>query len=256
MSALQERQRQMMRYLLGQSDDIAEHVVDQGNISRDIRLAIYKNAYQIRLKETIETDHEILGFYLGDDMFDPMVAAYIAAYPSQKRSLRQYADNLPRFLSEEYKPFAEYPQIGEIARFERLLLSAFDAGDAERFSREDLAEIAPDDWPAMQFRFHPSTQLFFSQWNVVEIWQALKGQEAPPEPLQDNHYWLLWRNDERLTEFRSIQTMEYELFQLALAGENFAALCETLLEQVSEEEAGQVAVGYLLQWIDQGLLLK
>ncbi|MEE8059243.1 MAG: putative DNA-binding domain-containing protein [Pseudomonadales bacterium] len=50
---LHEHQQQLMAYLLGQDDDIAKHIVDQGGINTDVRLAIYRNAYRSRLRETI-----------------------------------------------------------------------------------------------------------------------------------------------------------------------------------------------------------
>ena len=42
---LRERQQQLVAYLLGQDDSIAQHVADQGGIKTDVRLAIYSNAY-------------------------------------------------------------------------------------------------------------------------------------------------------------------------------------------------------------------
>ena len=81
-------------------DETCQHQITQhGELTNQQRMSIYQNAYSARLKETIETDHELLGRYLGDNLFDEMVAGYIKAFPSGYRSLRHFCENLPKFLS-------------------------------------------------------------------------------------------------------------------------------------------------------------
>lgn len=254
-SDLQQRQQQLMDFLLGRDEAIASHVVDQGGIGSDIRLAIYRNAYRIRLRETIDVDHPVIGSYLGDDLFDQMVDGYIDNHPSSFSSLRQFADALPAFLAE-HPPFAEHPQIAELARFERMLLSAFDAADADRLPADHLTTIPAEQWPELHIRFHPSVQLFNTEWNVVEIWQQLKAEQTPPAPEQETAFWLLWRNDERLTEFRSLSPQELVLLQGCLNGHNFAQLCEDLLEHVAEDEVANMLVGTISKWLQQGLISR
>ena len=252
-------QQKLIKYLVDDDATVAanimEQIEDHGSISRDVRLHIYKNAYQARLKETIENDHEMLGFYLGDDLFDQMVLGYLNAYPSDNTSLRHFADKLPLFLAN-YTPFKDHPIISELAHFERLLMVAFDAADAERFTRNLLANIPPEQWPDLVFRFHPSVQLARFQYNSVETWQALK-QEQAPEPAKEQYSdWLLWRNNDRLTQFRSLPAQEYHLINMILQGASFADLCDFLLQEVSEEQASPLALDYLLKWLDDGILIK
>ncbi len=258
-SPLASLQQKLINYLV--DDDprattkIMELIKDHGNISRDVRLHIYKNAYQARLKETIENDHEMLGFFLGDDLFDQMVLGYINAYPSDNTSLRHFADKLPLFLANN-APFKDYPIISELAHFERLLMVAFDAADATRFTRDLLSNTPPEQWPDLVFRFHPSVQLAHFHYNSVETWQALK-QEQSPEPAKEQYSnWLLWRNNDRLTQFRSLLEQEYNLINMILNGASFANLCDFLLEEVTEDQASQVALDYLLRWLDDGILIK
>ncbi len=242
-----------MAFLLSGEEQINAHIAEQGAVNSATRLGIYRNAYTMRFRETIETDHEVLGLYLGDSLFDQMVPQYIAARPSNHHSLRQYADGLPEFLGSN-NPFQEHPQIAELARFERLLLAAFDANDWSRISPEELRNKPAEQWPGMQLRFHPSLQLYASEWNAVLIWQEIKALQTPPAPLQQSNRWAIWRNEELLTEFRSISEDEYGLMSAALSGDSFAQLCEQLLESHRETEVSLVAVNYLSQWIEQGLV--
>ena len=252
-------QQQLINYLV--DDDpavttkIMEKIKDHGNITRDVRLHIYKNAYQARLKETIENDHEMLGFFLGDDLFDQMVLGYINAYPSNNTSLRYFADQLPLFLASN-APFKDHPIISELAHFERLLMVAFDAADATRFTRDLLSNMPPEQWPDLVFRFHPSVQMAHFHYNSVQTWQALKQEQSPEPAKEQDSDWLLWRNNDRLTQFRSLPAQEYNLINMILNGASFANLCDFLLEEVNEEQASQVALNYLLTWLDDGLLIK
>ena len=232
--SLHSLQQQMMSYLIDDESAIAQHVVEHGGISRAARLHIYKNAYQMRLKETIDNDHQMLGMYLGDDLFEQMVSGYITAYPSNNTSLRNFADSLPNFLAN-HTPFKAYPLISELAHFERLLMVAFDAKDAERFTRNKLLEIPAEQWPSLVFRFHPSVQIASFNFNTVET-------------------WMLWRNNQRLTQFRSLSQQEHALINMMLNGDNFAHLCEQLLSQSSEQDISQLALNYLLSWLDDGIL--
>ena len=259
-SSLEQLQQQMIDYLTHDDDTIADHIVSQGAIDNVTRLNIYKNAYRMRLREVIDTDHEILGLYLGDELFDQMVNGYIDLYPSSYTNLRHYCDNLPEFLKQQ-APFADYPLLSELAYFERLLLTAFDAADCSRFSFEDLQTISHDRWPSLKFHFHPSVQLANLHWNSVQSWQALKAQQTPQAATAIENCWLLWRNRENLTQFRSLSSEENTLFKMILAGDDFSTLCDFLLASQAvdqtESTAGDVthlALNYLSSWLEQGLL--
>jgi len=252
-TSLMNLQQQMMNFLVDGNSSIESSIIKQGKISNQVRLNIYKNAYQVRLKEVIDNDHPILGQYLGDDLFDKMVSSYLHLHPSNYTSLRHYADHLPHFLTSQ-PPFSEHPIISEIAHFERLLLVAFDAANAERFNLEQLQSIADEQWPTLVFRFHPSVQLAHYNWNSVESWQALKTERTPEPASQKKNTWLLWRNHERLTEFRSLNEEELNLLQMILSGEDFASVCQQLLSSSNSEDVSQLALSYLVTWIEQGLL--
>ena len=203
MAGLPDLQQRFLNYLLQADDAIADDVVGGTAEDRARRLSIYFNAYRIRLRGSIEVDHPVLGVYLGDDGFETMASAYIAKHPSSNTSLRHFCDALPEFLRTE-PPFSDIPILGEIARFERALMDVFDAADADVANLDSLSETPAEAWPEMTFQLHPSTRWFLTDWNCVEIWQAIKTEQTPPDAIAgDKRAWLLWRNTERLSEFRA-----------------------------------------------------
>jgi len=252
MSTLKTRQQEMMAWLSGQNNSIAEHIAAQGGVTVEQRLQIYQNAYRIRLRETIDTDHPELGRYLGDELYNAMVDGYINHYPSSFTSLRQFADRLPEFLANT-APFSGYPQLAELARFERMLLAAFDAADSPRATIEELNQHPPQTWPELRFQFHPSVQIFSTGYNVVQIWQTLRGESGePPAPQATTCHWVLWRNKERLTEFCSVSPLELEMLRCFLAGESLMQVAEFPAAEMPEDEAGSYLLNTLHQWLDRG----
>jgi hypothetical protein len=254
MPGLAELQARFVDFLSGKNELIARSVVEQGNIDAETRLNIYRNAYQIRLKQALETDHEMLGIYLGEDLFELMANGYIESHPSNFTSLRRFGDRLPEYLKQT-GPFNGHPIISELAMFERTLLDVFDAADAGRAPLSVLRDIPPDNWPGMILRFHPSTRLFTAGWNSIESWKALKAGQAPPVAQMHGHaYWLLWRGDDLLSGFRPVDGDEYRLLSLAIEGNSFAALCESLLTRHDEERIGAITLNYISRWFEQGII--
>lgn len=253
MSPLRNLQQQFMNFLQAQDGDIAGCITGDDTLDAPTRLEIYRNAYATRLKKSIETDHPVLGSYLGDELFDLMVSGYITECPSQYVSLRDFGDNLPDYLGRT-EPFSDNPILAEIARFERRLLFAFDAADAERARLEDLQSVAPEDWPVMRVQLHPSACIFEAHWNSVESWQALKEEQVPPAATQQLQHWLLWRGDDRLTQFQPLSQEGKAIFAALEAGATFAEVCETLLGIMSEDQISACAAAQLLRLLEAGIV--
>ena len=253
MTALRKLQQNFAHYLTDNAGAIIDNIAEQGNIDRASRLNIYQNAYHVRLRECIETDHPILGLYLGDDLFEQMVSSYIRQHPSQYRSLRQFADRLPDYLTKN-EPFRSHPIIAEIAAFERRLMDAFDAADCSTATLTDLQSLPAEQWPEMKLAFHPSLQLFESQWNSVECWKALKHEQTPPDACRQQAWWFIWRDRERLTQYRNLTVDGFVLYQCFRDHYTLADACELLKEHLPEEQIGQACLNHLQNWFELGMV--
>ncbi len=250
-----------MAYLLSADESSQQHLLpwvqDQQGLPVTQRMGIYANAYRSRLREVIDTDHDVLGLYLGDALFDRMVTGYIAVQHSPYRSLRHYCDQLPDFLTQD-EFFSQYPVLADLALFERRLLTVFDAADSERATLEQLQSVAPERWPRMQLTFHPSVQLLTLTTNAVESWQALKQEQAPPAPEHNEdaptRFWLLWRSRDRITEFVSLMPWQHRLMSGFIKGDNLAMQCEGLLTYFGADDVANQIFGALQAWIEMGIV--
>ena len=247
-------QQRLMAHLQRPDATALSLVAEQPPLTAEARLSIYANAYRVRLAQCLENDHEMLAAYLGDEQFASLCDDYIQASPSRVRSLRHFGDGLPVFL-RRHAPYDGLPVLAELARFERELMNVFDAADAPFASRDDLRSVPAAHWPELRLVFHPSVRMFETRTNAVAIWQALKHADTPPGATHDTGTtWLLWRGEDRLSQFRSLPHDEVALLQAAMSGTRFAALCEMLVSDQADTTISQIALQQLLDWIDQGLI--
>ncbi|SFC92391.1 Putative DNA-binding domain-containing protein [Pseudoalteromonas denitrificans DSM 6059] len=256
MANLANIQQQFMDLLQNKPNDLIKHIAKQGELKASERLSIYQNAYTIRLTGVLEQDHEQLGKYLGDTLFDKMVAGYLKCYPSQNTSLREYGDNLPVFLSKT-PPFKQHVILADIAFFERLLLKAFDAKEAETLTSQILESLKETDWPLLVLNLHPSVHLISFETSAVESFQALKNDKTPPSANTNKiRHWLIWRTPDKRTEYRSIDQEEFILLNLIKEKKNFSALCQSLTKAHKPETIAPLLINYINVWLSQGLLIK
>ncbi|KZN29700.1 hypothetical protein N474_21350 [Pseudoalteromonas luteoviolacea CPMOR-2] len=248
MTSLEQLQQDFVNMLNHGSMDFENHIAAQeGALAPTQRAEIYQNAYRIRLTKVLEQDHEMLGLYLGDELFDEMVKGYLARFPSSAPSLREFGDRLPQFLSE-HQPFSEHGILKEIALFERLLLKAFDAGDSKTLQFAQLQSIEQANWPNIQFQLHESVYLLTCQFSAVESWQALKSDQSPPSPdIQSPHHWIIAREPDKRTGFYALSTCHYHCLTSMQNGLPFGFVCEAAAQYAESEEQGTMQVMELLQ---------
>jgi Putative DNA-binding domain len=252
---LRQLQRELQRDLLGDQSGIAAAIVDAPPLPAEARLAIYRNAYRIRLIDALDDTYSALHKLLGDETFESLADLFIAAQPSVHRSIRWYGRELAHFLTE-CLPFAEQPILSEVARFDWTLAEVFDAADAVPLERAALEAIAPDAWEELKFRFHPSLRRLEFKWNTVAVWQAVSDDAVPPNPdlALGPVRWLLWRQNLK-NYFRSTDEIESAALQAALLGNPFADICSSMTAWLSEEEIPLRAASFIGTWVDSGIII-
>ncbi len=250
---LRALQQRFKAYL--QQDDPAIHddIRDDDQARAEHRLAAYWNAYRLRLIEALGNDFEKLQALIGEADFERLILDYVAEHPSRHRSIRWVGQHLPAFLEQRGEAL-----LAELAAFEWALGLCFDAAESDqRMPLDDMAAIAPEDWPALRFAFEPSMRWLDLSWNAMAIWQALDAGETAPAPQRGDHpvRWLLWRNHDEL-HWRSLEVTEAWAIEAAAGGADFAQISEGLLEWLDADHAALAAAGFLKQWLHDGLIAR
>ena len=253
-SQLAKLQAEFQAYLLNdvQGTNFIKAVVDDKKVGAKKRLSIYHDAYRLRIIEALAAAYPQLKALLGDVLFNKTAREYIAAYPSTYRNLRWYGNEMRQHLLEA---LPQHPIAAEMADFEWTLSLAFDAEDVPELNLQDLAEIPPENWAGLSFKFQPAIKIVRTRWNTIPVWQALEAEETPPKPAQESTYqsWLIWRKNFN-SQFRLVAEMEVIALNMAMAGATFGEVCESLEGEMDEEEAMTTAAQYLATWLQEGVI--
>jgi len=253
MSDFARQQSDFQRGILTGDEKVLAEILDSPKEKREVLFGVYKYAYGSRLVDALRNDHKLLHSYVGDEMFDEMGQAYVAAHPSQHSNLRWFSQGLPDFL--KLAPYGEYPILSDLAALEKALNDAFDAKDAPVVELADMARFAPELWNDLTFEAHPSSCRLDLSTNVAAVWLALKSEEMPPDAvsLEQPARLLIWRQDVT-PMFRELSVEEAMMWDEASAGIPFGVLCSMLATYDDPDGAAARGAGYLHGWITAGLL--
>jgi len=254
MQSLQRIQTQFQEYVLGANAEtpaIAASVADQFGLAAERRLAIYYDAYRLRLAEALSEAFDKTHAYVGDDTFAELCAGYIDKHPSQFPNLRWFGGEFAALVAGR---LPEHPVVAELAAFEWALGLAFDAADAPVLLPEHLQQIAAEEWETIGFAMQPSLQFLPMHTNAAAIWLALEKNEVPPAVATSELpcTWTIWRK-ELQPHFRSLDAFEALALQGTAQGKSFSAVCETASETADSDITPQIA-GWLQGWLGEAML--
>ena len=257
MPDLAQLQSEFQAYLIGDVSGagFTNQIVDDAKVGANKRLAIYFDSYRLRIIEALATAYPKLKSLLGDTLFDCVAREYIDEFPSTYQNMRWYGSSMREHLLYS---LPEHPIAAEMAAFEWVLSLAFDSEDVAELSLQDLTEIPPEHWNALQLKFQPAIQIVRLRWNIIPIWKALDVEESPPALSQDSIYtsWIIWRREFN-SQFRSMDEMEAIALYMAMTGATFEEVCEGIESQetaTTAEEAMTIAAQYMAGWIESGMI--
>ena len=255
MSTFARLQSDFQRCIVDAEDDGALiDLLDGAREHRDVLFNVYRNAYVSRLVEIMQNTHGLLHAYLGDEGFDEMARAYIAAHPSRHPNVRWLTQKLPVFLREN-EPYSDYPVFAELAMLEVALDNAFDALDQPVAVLDDLAAIPPEAWTDLCFRPHQCACRFDFATNALDVWSALREDEVPPDATEDERqtHIIVWRQD-ATSMVRPMSDEEAMMWDEAAKDVPFGVLCTMVATYDDPDNAAARAAGYLHGWITSGML--
>lgn len=253
---LQDIQVRFQDYVLngtGDHQDILADISAHYGLQADDRLAIYHNAYRLRLQEALSEAFGKTRMYIGDETFAELCLAYVQTHPSHSPNLRWYGNRFPAFLAQA---LPDYPVVAELAAFEWALGISFDAADAPVIRAEDL-QAADIDWETIGFDLQPSLQFLPMQYNTVPVWLALDQDQTPPDAVATTSAveWLIWRKDLQ-SHFRSLSDDEAQALHRLAQGESFSSVCSAMTDSAGDEDATAQIAGWLQTWLNEGILAR
>jgi hypothetical protein len=251
--SLVQLQRNLQAHVLDGSGDVETKIDSTELVSTSTRLAIYGDAYRLRLIEALEGNYPILSELLGADDFAVQSRRYIDKHPSQHFSIRWFGHRFAEFFSDTQ---SDQPWLADLARWEWATAHAFDAANATLLTLNDLAAIAPSEWASLSLRVHPSLTHLQVNSNCVAIVKASAAEIPLPTPVrEESTEWCIWREDLNV-RYRSLDAVEASAVVVAKHGATFGELCEQLATQMPSDAVPSQAASFLKRWIEDQWLIK
>lgn len=269
-------------WVIAGKTDIHPTIVDSKQVSRDLRLDIYREGYSLRLIEVLENDFPVTKVLCGDD-FETLARDYIDAHPSTSFSVQNFGKNFSGFfrnrslnglnnaalrtaLYSDWIPEQVRDDMGcetqsllpaEMAAFEWAMETAFLAPDQTILTVEDLQHLTETTWPEVVFHFTDSVQCLAHYHHIGELWLAVDSEAALPDVTRSEtlQQTLIWRQGFD-AHFAVLSDKEVALYECLCAKQSFAELCESMAEHLSESDVVPFVASRIQAWLAERMFVK
>ncbi len=223
----------------------------QGLSSQD-RLAIYHNAYRIRLIDVLLDTFAHTATYLGHDWFHRLASTYVQSHHSTHNNIGLYGQTFPGFLAGQLPDDGE---VSELALMDWKLRRAFDGADSTVMTHEHLQQIAGGERQIGSLQAVPTLSIGTHHFNTLDIWHTINQDEPPPvvEQLAQPVDVLIWRKGHS-PHFRSLSTIESSAISCVCAGFTIDAIGAALEKEFPDIDAATEFGLMLHRWIDDQVL--
>src|SRR5689334_19210941 len=151
MPSLHEVQRDLAAALIAHDEAaVLEHIVAPRRLDAAGALGIYRNNVFGNYRKALCDDYPAILAIVGEGFFDAACAAYVRAYPSLSGDLNAFGAAFGAFL-EQWPPAGQLPYLPDVARLEWAIQVAFNAAEAPALDLGQLAELAPERIPELNF---------------------------------------------------------------------------------------------------------
>jgi hypothetical protein len=168
MTPLTSEEEMRKETLDGRSMDrvAASFIAPNSKLSSFERLEIYNRQYWFRILNALGEDFPALRSVIGSRAFDAMSVAYLQAHPSRSFTLRNLGTNLPGWIAKNPHFAGRRASLAvDVARIEWAFVEAFDAGEREPLTLEQISTLDGNSRLALQ----PHLRLIELEYPVDEI---------------------------------------------------------------------------------------
>jgi hypothetical protein len=234
--------------------DLGDLVVGDTRLDGVGRVTVYADMYFQRLLDVLREDFPKLEAALGEDPFRELVGGFLAEVPPADHSLRNLGAPLPGFVADR-TDLADRPWLADLARLEWARADVFDGADCDVLDLEGLRAVPGDRFAELPLRLVPTQRQVPVGFAVEQTWRQIEdGQPLVAPPAGAGHL-LVWRKQTEVLH-RRLDPLEAELLAPLAEGSLFGLICERLGLDRPVEEAAGLAFSFLVDWAQQGLLVR
>ena len=212
---------------------------------RSAGMAIYRNAYRVRLIDALRISFERTRRWAGEDPFEAAACHHILSCPPGSWSLDDYGHAFPKALETL---FPDSPELGELAWLEWHMQRAFAAPDRPLLDPAELAArgLSEQAWADLQFTMAPGFAARPITTNCTALWAMLAEPEAEDFAVEapQGQCLIVWRSGFS-PHFRQVERVEHDALSRLAAGAS--------LGEIADETNVQSLGAWLALWLQDRL---
>lgn len=251
MTSLSHLQNEFQDYLLGNTQAFQHSVTGPSKTFVKQRLAIYSEAYRLRLVDILKIDFPALYQWVGEKAFEKLGRSYLAHYPSRFFSARDFGCYMADFLAVT-APYSKNTFLAELAAFERTLSETIDTPNDTILTINDILAIPMERWAGMRLKLHSAVRIVPLSWNIPAIRHELitHNNKITRRQAKQTTAWLIWRQHINV-KYKELDSKENFTINAFTQNKTFEDICTGLMEWLTEEETAPYIVQFLQQWIPE-----
>lgn len=274
----QQQQEQFWQWIsrpqdLGAQEEAIESLLaPHSHLGSAEALAIYHNAFHMRLLQVSSEMLPVVYHTLGEDAYRAMFLGYLEQHLPRPGPMHLMLEDLEAWL-RSHPVFGKLPALLDIVHVEIMLTRLFDVGDEPALTLPRLQSLPAEQWGNMRLRPKQDWALFASRFDLAAYWRQMStwyseggaagaadfgvplNDPGQPETLQD---FLLMRHHHRMQIRPIAPALHCFLKQIRESDEaegiSFATLCERLATSFPDRETASFSLQLLLQALSLELL--
>ncbi len=203
------------------------HVAGNDRLTPAEQADLYREQFWIRHVESLTQDYPGLRALLGEEVFDALLHAYLAAHPPRTPSLRDLGADLAPFAERwDGFPAGRRSIALEMIRYEQAFIELFDGPEPPPLDAGKLQSLPDDAWERARIVLHPLLARLRLEHPLHLYRLAATGSDDPPPfPAAAPVDLVLYRHD-NVVRYDEVEPEALALLDALAAGETLVAACD------------------------------
>lgn len=235
-----------------QRASMAELVIQQGELSAEQRVGIYRNSVHGILWQYLASLYPVCNQLVGGKFFEGFSDLFIDQHPPGTPFLADYGTGFAAFM-REHEAFATMRWINQVAELEWARHQAWHSKNQSVSDFSLLATLTEEQQLSTQFQLPDSMQVLHSPYAIHQVWLAHQPEDyagkIPLEEIQlqqDDHV-IVWRSERQLQQIR-INEQQWLFLSAVRQNKSLAELSEQFQEQVGALLASAIQHGWIISF--------
>ncbi|MEJ2766482.1 DNA-binding domain-containing protein [Photobacterium sp. MCCC 1A19761] len=217
--------------------------VEDGSLSADQRLQIYRNHFILSLSEVLEVVYPAVKAVIGETCFAQLARQHVLRQPLQHGNVSHYGDGLADTIAEYPELTDAAPYLAALARLEwRVDRAGHAPASHHAFPFAKLQQLATghaDDFSRLQLTVPEATRCLDADAPVATLWQMITRNQIETIDLDQAESVVIQHRQDHIAVIRTNRAGT-ALIRLSQRGETLGRASEAMLAELGELARQQI----------------